>query len=56
MRLPARIEPWLCTEDLHVWVREAPDKGAYQRSPTIWLTGVCHLPAHRVAESLFVSK
>ena len=56
MRLPARIEPWLSTEDLQVWVREAPDKGSYQRRLTIWLTGVCRLAAHRVAESLCVSK
>lgn len=56
MRLPARIEPWLSTEDLQVRVREAPDKSAYQPRLAIWLTGVCHLPAHRVAESLCVSK
>ncbi len=56
MRLPARIESWLSTEDLQVWVREAPDKSAYQRRLAIWLTGVCRLPAHRVAESLCVSK
>ena len=56
MRPPARIEPWLSTQDLQVWVREAPDKGAYQRRLAIWLTDVCRLPAHRVAESLCVSK
>jgi transposase len=56
MRLAAQIEPWLSTEDLQVWVREAPDKGAYQRRLAVWLTGVCRLPAHRVAESLCVSK
>ena len=56
MRPPARIEPWLSTEALQVWVREAPDKGAYQRRLAIWLTDVCRLPAHRVAESLCVSK
>jgi len=56
MRLPARIEPWLSTEDLQVWVREAPDKGSYQRRLAIWLTRVCRLAAHRVAESLCVSK
>jgi transposase len=56
MRLPARIEPWLSTEDLQVWVREAPDRSAYQRRLAIWLTEVCRLPAHRVAESLCVSK
>jgi transposase len=56
MRPPARIEPWLSTQALQVWVREAPDKGAYQRRLAIWLTAVCRLPAHRVAESLCVSK
>jgi len=56
MRLPARIEPGLCREDLQVWVRAAPDKGTYQRRLAIWLTGVCPLAAHRVAESLCVSK
>src|SRR5208337_3905875 len=56
MRPPARIDPWLSTEALQVWVREAPDKGAYQRRLAIWLTDVCRLPAHRVAESLCVSK
>ncbi len=56
MRLPARIESWLSTEDLQVWVREAPDKSAYQRRLAIWLTGIGRLPAHRVAEFLCVSK
>ena len=56
MRLPARIEPWLSTEGLQAWVREAADKSSYQRRLTIWLTGVSRLPAHRVAESLCVSK
>jgi len=56
MRLAAQIEPRLSTEDLRVWVRDAPDKGAYQRRLAIWLTGVCRLPAHRAAESLCVSK
>ncbi len=54
MRLPAQIEPWLCTEALQVWVREAPAKSAYQRRLAIWLTGVCRLSAHRVGESLCV--
>ena len=56
MRPPARMEPWLSTEGLQVWVREAPDKSAYQRRLAIWLTAVCRFPAHRVAESLCVSK
>jgi transposase len=46
----------LPTEALQVWVREAPDKGAYQRRLAIWLTAVGRLPAHRVAEALCVSK
>lgn len=56
MRLPARIQPWLSTEGLQAWLREAPDKSSYQRRLAIWLTGVSRLPAHRVAESLCVSK
>jgi hypothetical protein len=35
MRLPARIEPWLSTQDLQVWVREIPHKSAYQRRVAI---------------------
>ena len=56
MCLPARIEPWLSAEDRQVWAREAADKGAYQRRLAIWLTGVCRIPAHRVAELLCVSR
>jgi transposase len=56
MRFPARIESWLSTQDLQVWVREAPDKSAYQRRLAIWLTAVGRLAAHRVAELLCVSK
>jgi len=56
MRPPARIVPWLSSEGLQVWVREAPDKSAYQRRLAIWLTAVGRFPAHRVAESLCVSK
>ena len=26
MRPPAQIEPWLDTEDLQTWVREAPEQ------------------------------
>ena len=40
MRLAAQIEPCLSTEDVQVWVREAPDKGANQRRLAVWLTGV----------------
>lgn len=55
MRPPAHIEPWLSSEALQVWVRDARDKASYQRRLTIWLTQVGRLPAHRVAESLCVS-
>ena len=43
MRLAAQIEPSMSLGDLQVWVREAPDKGAYQRRLAVWLTGVCRL-------------
>ena len=56
MRPPARIEPWLSTEDLQTWVREAPDKSSYQRRLAIWLTHVGPLAAHQVAELLCASK
>jgi transposase len=56
MRPPAQIEPWLSTEDLQSWVREAPDKASYQRRLAIWLTHVGQLAAHQVAELLCASK
>jgi transposase len=56
MRPPAHIEPWLDTEDLQTWVREAPDKASYQRRLAIWLTHVGRLAAHQVAEFLCASK
>jgi transposase len=55
MRPPAQIESWLSSEDLQVWVRESPDKPAYQRRLAIWLTHVERLPARQVAQSLCVS-
>ncbi len=56
MRPPAQIEPWLDTEDLQTWVREAPDRASYQRRLAIWLTHVGRLAAHQVAEFLCASK
>jgi transposase len=56
MRPPAHIEPWLSTEDLQGWVREAPDKRSYQRRLAIWMTEVGRLAAHQVAEFLCASK
>lgn len=56
MRPPATVEPWLSTEELQVWVREAPDKESYQRRLAVWLTQIGQLPAHQIAEWLCVSK
>ena len=56
MRPPAVIEPWLSTEELQVWVREAPDKASYQRRLAVWLTHIGELAAHQVAEFLCASK
>lgn len=56
MRPPALIEPWLSTEELQVWVREAPDKASYQRRLAVWLTHIGQLAAHQVADFLCASK
>src|SRR3990172_5759476 len=56
MRPPATVEPWLSTEELQVWVREAPDKESYQRRLAVWLTQIGPFPAHQIAERLCVSK
>ena len=44
MRPPATVEPWLSTEELQVWVREAPDKESYQRRLAVWLTQIGQFP------------
>ena len=56
MRPPATVQPWLSTEELQVWVREAPDKESYQRRLAVWLTEIGPFPAHQIAEWLCVSK
>ena len=56
MRPPATVQPWLSTEELQVWVREAPNKDSYPRRWAVWLTQVGQLPAHQIAEWLCVSK
>jgi len=56
MRPPATVEPWLSTEELQVWVREAPDKESYQRRLAVWLTPIGPFPAHQIADWLCVSK
>lgn len=55
MRLPSSLTPWFTTDQLMAWVKEAPDKTAYQRRLAIWLTHSARLPAHRIAELLVVS-
>jgi transposase len=54
MRPPAQLRPWFSPEELAVWVRESPDKAAYQKRLAIWLT---HLrrPASEIADLLQVS-
>jgi transposase len=38
MRLPAEITPWMDSEELARWVRDAPTKEMYQRRLAIWWT------------------
>lgn len=55
MRMPSSVTPWFTTDQLMAWVKEAPDKGAYQRRLVVWLTHSARLPAHRIADLLVVS-
>src|SRR5487761_72318 len=55
MRKPSSLSPWFTVEQLVAWVKEAPDKTAYQRRLAIWLTHLGDFAAHRVAELLAVS-
>lgn len=55
MRNPSALTPWFTTEQLLAWVKESPDKTAYQRRLAIWLTHTGPFPAHRVADLLAVS-
>ena len=52
MRRPSSLSPWFTVEQLVAWVKEAPDKSAYQRRLAIWLTHVGPFAAHRVADLL----
>ena len=56
MRRPVRIEPWMSLDELLAWLREAPDRDAYQRRLAIWLTVIGPFHAHEVARMLGVSK
>ena len=55
MRKPSSLSPWFTVEQLVAWVKEAPDKTAYQRRLAIWLTHAGPFAAHRVADLLAVS-
>ncbi|MGH9407304.1 MAG: winged helix-turn-helix domain-containing protein [Terriglobia bacterium] len=56
MRRPAAIKPWLSSQDLQTWVREARDRNEYQKRLAIWLTFIGPYPAHHVATLLGISK
>jgi len=56
MRPPASITPWLSTEEMQVWVREAPDKPSYQKRVAIWLAHLGEFAARQIADWLCVSK
>jgi len=56
MRRPAYIHPWFSREEFLLWLREAPDKDAYQKRLAIWMTMYGPTPAHEVAAMLGVSK
>ena len=55
MRKPSSLSPWFTVEQLVAWVKEAPDKTAYQRRLAIWLTHAGSYATHRVADLLAVS-
>lgn len=55
MRKPSSFSPWFTVEQLVAWVKEAPDKTAYQRRLAIWLTHAGSFAAHRMADLLAVS-
>lgn len=55
MRMPAKIKPWLSTEEMAVWVREAPTKEVYKRRLAVWLTHIGPFHAHQVATMLQAS-
>ena len=55
MRRPSTVTPWFTTDQLMAWVKEAPDKTAYQRRLAVWLTHSARFPAHRIADLLAIS-
>ena len=55
MRQPSNLTPWFTTDQLLAWVKESPDKSAYQRRLAVWLTHSAKFPAHHIADLLLVS-
>lgn len=55
MRGPAQIKPWLSTEEMAIWVNDAPTKDAYRHRLAIWLTHIGPFHAQRVATLLQIS-
>ena len=55
MRMPSSLTPWFTTDQLMAWVKDSPDKDAYQRRLAIWITHSAKLSANRVADLLLVS-
>ena len=55
MRNPSVLQPWFTSDQLLAWVKESPDKVAYQHRLAIWLTHLGKFSARRVGELLGVS-
>jgi transposase len=56
MHQPPQIKPWLSQEEMISWIQEAPDREAYQKRLTIWLTIIGSFHTHEIAQMLCVSK
>ena len=55
MRPPAIIKPYLNTDQMRQWLRQALDKSTYQRRLAIWLTHHHRFHSRQVAQMLGVS-
>lgn len=55
MKPPAELKPWLDTDGLLTWVRDAQSRNEYQRRLAVWLTHIGPFPARQVATLLGVS-
>ena len=54
MRPPAQLMPWFTPEEMAIWIREAPNKDAYQKRLAIWFTHLRH-SAPEISDLLQVS-